>query len=80
MNDYSTSTTSMSLPAFSPSGIGSALTGGIFYILMAIILFFSVASIYTLNKYSDSKVTAVVISIVYGIIFLSLFGSGVHTL
>ena len=76
MNDYTTA----SLPAFSPSGVSSAVTGGIFYLAMAAALLYSIASIYALIRYSDSKAIAFIASVIYGIIFLSLFGTGVHTL
>ncbi len=76
MNDYTTT----SLPAFNPSGISQVVSGGIFYVAMAAAVFFGIASIYTLLRYSDSKSKAFIASVIYGVIFIALFISGVHTL
>lgn len=76
MPDFST----LQYSGYQPSGLTSAVTGGVFYVLVAIALFFSAMTIYALIKYSDSKAVAFIATVIYCIIFLTMVSTGIHAL
>jgi uncharacterized membrane protein len=68
------------LQSFNPSGIVPAVTGLIFYILIAISAFFSASTIYSLIKYSVSRVLAFIIALAYLMTYSALVAAGISIL
>ncbi len=71
---------SQQLPTFTPSGTGQAITGIIYYILVIIVVFLSMMSIYALIRHGKSKGLALVVSVVYLIFVFSLLNQGISIL
>lgn len=62
------------------SSPANLLIAGIYYILAAILAFFSVFGIYTLIRYGKSTILALTVSIIYCFLFLIILSTSYKTL
>ena len=65
---------------FAPTNYTNLGAGIIFYLLLAIATFFSIANIFILIRYAKSRTFAFLVCLVYLIIFMSLVSKGISDL
>jgi|GEM_PF-3115208 len=65
------------LSTFDPTGLAQGGIGFLFYLLAAGSLIFSISTIYSLIKYSNSRGLGFVVSLVYLMVYLALVSQGI---
>ncbi len=48
------------------------IIGGVYYIIVGIMVFFSLFGVYILNRYGESKILALFVSAIYIVFFLTI--------
>ena len=62
------------------SNPASLLLAGIYYIITGLLIFFSIFSVYVLNRHGESKLTALAVSLLYSVFFLTILAQSFNTL
>jgi hypothetical protein len=62
------------------SNFNNLLTAGVYYVLVAILIFFSVFSVYILIRYGKSIILSVIGSVLFALLFLAILNNSYNIL
>lgn len=64
-------------PTYEPSSLGHTILALVFYIVTAGLILYSLIALYSLLRWGQSKITAILVSVFYLIIMTSLYAAAI---